>query len=273
MTGFRNIQNKLQQFIKKYYTNELIKGMILFIAFGLLYLIFTLFVEYFLWLSPQWRSILFFLFIGVEFALLVRFIAFPLFKLVGLQQGITLEEASKIIGQHFPEVDDKLLNVLQLNSSADKSELFLASIEQKSSQLQPIPFQTAINFSGNKKYLKYLAIPVLIWIFTLLSGHKGLFNESFDRVINYQTAYEPPAPFTFKVLNQSLNSIEGKTFNLKVETSGSIIPENAQIYFNNESYFLKDDGAGRFSYQFENLKESVEFYLASNEVSSRPVSN
>ena len=175
MTSFSNIQNKLEQFIKKYYTNELIKGAILFMAFGLLYLLFTLFVEYFLWLSTGWRSVLFFLFLSVEITLLVRFIAFPLFKLFGLKKGITLEDASKIIGHHFPEVDDKLLNVLQLNRSKDTSELFLASIEQKSKKLQPIPFQSAINFSGNKKYLKYLAIPLLIWFFTILSGNKWYF--------------------------------------------------------------------------------------------------
>ena len=269
MTSFSNIQNKLQQFITKYYTNELIKGIILFAAFGLLYFIFTLFVEYFLWLPPSWRSVLFFLFISVEFALLLRFIALPIFKLVGLKKGITLEDASKIIGSHFPEVDDRLLNVLQLNQSTDKSELFLASIEQKSFQLQPIPFQSAINFTANKKYLKYLAIPILIWVFTLLSGNNGIFKESLNRVVNYQTAYEPPAPFSFKILNQNLNSVEGKPFELKVETTGEIIPENAQIYYNNESYFLKDLGNGRFSFLFDNLKQSLEFYIGSNEVNSR----
>ena len=237
VTHFSNIQSKLEQFIKKYYTNELIKGIILFTAFGLLYFIFTLFVEYFLWLTPGWRSVLFFSFIAVELLLLIRFIALPLFKLFGFQKGITLKEASKIIGNHFSEVDDKLLNILQLNESNDKSELFLASIEQKSAQLKPIPFMSAINFTANKKYLKYLAIPVLIFIFTLISGNNSIFKDSLNRVVHYQTVYEPPAPFAFKVLNRSLNSIEGKSFKLEVETIGNLLPENAQIYFNDENYF------------------------------------
>ena len=88
--------------------------------------------------------------------------------------------------------------------------------------------------------------------------------------MNYQTAYEPPAPFSFKILNKDLNSIEGKSFELQVESIGDVIPENAQIYFNNESYFLKDKGNGLFSFRFENLKESLEFFIASNEVNSRP---
>ena len=117
MNNFQNIQSKLQEFVKKYYTNELIKGLILFSSFGLLYFIFTLLVEHFLWLQPTARTILFWLFVGVELALLVKYILIPIAKLFGLQKGITLKEASKIIGNHFTEVDDKLLNVLQLHKA------------------------------------------------------------------------------------------------------------------------------------------------------------
>ena len=203
---------------------------------------------------------------------MIRFIAIPVFKLIGLQNGISLKKASKIIGNHFPEVDDKLLNVLQLNESEDKSELFLASVEQKSAQLQPIPFKSAINFATNKRYLKYLAIPVLIWLFTFLTGNNSLFKESLTRVVNYQTAYEPPAPFSFHVLNDNLNAIEGKPFELLVETTGNLIPDNVQIHFNDENYFLKDTELGRFSHQFSSLNESLDFYLESNGVRSKQYS-
>ena len=198
MTNFNNIQSKLHQFIKKYYTNELIKGVILFSAFGLLYFIVTLFIEHFLWLQPGGRGVLFFIFIAVELMLLVRFILLPIFKLVGLQKGISSTEASLIIGNHFPDVDDKLLNVLQLNQRTTQSELLVASIEQKAAQLNPVPFKNAINFRSNSKYLKYLAIPLLIWLFTLVSGNNAIFKDSFQRVVHYKTAYEQPAPFSLE---------------------------------------------------------------------------
>ena len=151
MNNFKNIQSKLEQFIRRYYTNELVKGTILFFAIGLLYLIVTLLIEYFLWLNPTARTILFWLFIGVELALFTKFIAFPLAKLFKLQKGINYEHASQIIGNHFPEVSDKLLNVLQLNLNNSQSELLEASIEQKSSELSPIPFKLAINFKKERK--------------------------------------------------------------------------------------------------------------------------
>jgi len=153
LSNFQTIQQKLEQFINRYYTNELLKGVILFFAIGLLYFLATLFIEYVLWLSPTGRSILFWLFIVVETILFLRFIAFPLAKLFKLKKGILHEDASRIIGNHFPEVNDKLLNVLQLNQNKKQSELLIASIEQKSAELRPIPFKTAINFRGNIKYL------------------------------------------------------------------------------------------------------------------------
>ncbi|MFT5437203.1 MAG: hypothetical protein ACI840_001856, partial [Ulvibacter sp.] len=146
MSTFSIIQQKLEQFIKKYYTNELIKGAILFFAIGLLYFLVTLLVEYFLWLSPLGRTVLFWTFVGVEAGLFIRFIALPLTKIFKLQQGISHEEASKIIGSHFPQVNDKLLNIIQLNQNQRESELLLASINQKAGEIQPVPFKGAINF-------------------------------------------------------------------------------------------------------------------------------
>ncbi|MEG1227509.1 MAG: hypothetical protein RSD71_02335, partial [Flavobacterium sp.] len=116
------IYQKLEGFIKKYYMNELIKGALLFIGFGLLYFLFTLFVEYFLWLKTTGRTLLFWVFIGVEVFLLFRFILFPIFKLFKLQKGIDYNQASAIIGNHFTEVSDKLTNFLQLSSSENSAE-------------------------------------------------------------------------------------------------------------------------------------------------------
>ena len=269
MRNFTSIQQKLKEFIIRFYSNELIKGLILFSAFGLLYFIITLFVEYFLWLPPKARSILFFAFILVELGLLIKFIVIPISKLLGFQKGISLKESSKIIGNHFPEVDDKLLNILQLNENAKQSELLIASIEQKSESLKPFIFKKAVNFRSNIKYVKYLSIPLVIWLLVYLTGNISIFNDSLTRVVHYQTAYEQPAPFSFRVLNNNLSIIEGKPFELEVETVGDLIPENVKIHFNSENYILKDKSHGLFSYDFINFNESIIFYLEANGIRSK----
>ncbi|MBA6151956.1 DUF4175 family protein [Gelidibacter maritimus] len=269
LNNFKSIQSKLEQFIRRYYINDLLKGTILFFAIGLLYLLFTLFIEYVLWLGPTARTILFWVFIAVELALFVRFILWPLSKLFKLQKGIDYEQASHIIGKHFPEVNDKLLNVLQLQKNSEHSELLLASIEQKSAELKPVPFKLAINFNKNVKYLKYAAIPVLILVLTFITGHFNWFSDSYERVVNYKTAYEPPAPFQFFVVNENLQAIENKDFKLVIKTAGQLIPENAQIHYSGETYFLRQTEPGAFEYVFPSLKNPISFTLSANKVVSK----
>ncbi|MDX8552319.1 hypothetical protein MK851_01600 [Tenacibaculum sp. 1B UA] len=272
MKDFNKIQQKLQQFSKKFYTNELIKGSILFVALGLIYLLFTLFIEYFLWLKPTARTILFWLFIVVEVFLLFRFICFPIFKIVGLQKGISFEEASKIIGNHFPEVKDKLLNVLQLQQNNQQSDLLAASIEQKSKELQPVSFNKAIDFSGNKKYIKYALIPFLIWGISLLTGTSTKLSQSFNRVVNHSVAYNPPAPFYFNLTAKDLRVIKGKDVTVYLQTEGEVIPEETKIHFNNQQYFMENEGNGLFSYTFSEVQNPITFYASANGIESNEYS-
>jgi hypothetical protein len=265
------IYQKLEAFIKKYYTNELIKGGLLFIGFGLMYFLFTLFIEYFLWLKPVGRTVLFWLFIGVEVFLLFRFILFPIFKLAKLQKGIDYNEASKIIGNHFTEVSDKLTNFLQLSSSensAESSELMLASIEQKANSLQPIPFGNAINFKTNKKYLPLAIIPILLFAVFYISGNSNIISQSLNRVVHFNATFLPPAPFKFVVLNSNLQTEQNKDFVIKMESVGKVVPENVMIHIGDESYFMESSQPGKFEFKIEKPGDNVQFSFEGNSVLS-----
>ena len=214
------------------------------------------------------RTILFWTFVAVELFLLCRFILFPLFKLFKLQKGINFDDASKIIGNHFNEVGDKLTNFLQLSDDKNKSELLLASIEQKASTLQPIPFGNAVNFGNNKKYLPLAIIPILFFLFFLISGKSDIISQSFNRVVNYKQQFLPPAPFEFQVLNKNLQTEQNQDFLLKVKTNGKIVPENAMIFIGDESYFMESNKAGEFQFVIPKPKQNLEFHIEANDVSS-----
>ena len=262
------IYQKLEVFIKKYYTNELLKGLIFFVGLGLIYMFFTLFIEYFLWLKPIGRTILFWLFVLVELFLLARFILFPLFKLIKFQKGLDYPQASKIIGNHFTEVSDKLTNFLQLAQDNNKTELLLASIEQKAKSLQPIPFSNAINFKKNTKYLPWAIIPLLFLLFFIFTGNSNIIAESMNRVVRYNEKFAPPAPFSFVVLNDNLQTEQGQNFILQVKSDGKIIPENAMIYIGEESYYMESTKPGFFEYVFSNPTKNIAFHIEANAVLS-----
>lgn len=269
MDNYQLICAKLEAFIKKYYTNELIKGAILFFAVGLLYFLLLVCLEYFFWLGKMGRSILFWSFFGVELGLFIRFILLPLFHLFNISKGISLEKAAEIIGHHFPAVSDKLLNVLQLKQQSGNSDLLLAGIDQKAAELKPIPFQFAVDFKGNLQYLKYAIIPILIILAIYISGNTSLFSDSYQRIVHYDRAYEPPAPFQFIIGNDALQVRQNEIFTLKVKVKGKILPQEVSIHFNNETYFLAPVSPTIFKYQFENLAETTSFYLSANKVRSQ----
>ena len=104
------------------------------------------------------------------------------------------------------------------------------------------------------------------------SGKIDWFSDSYERVVNYQTAYEPPAPFQFFVVNENMNAIENKEFKLIVNTAGDVVPENAQIHYNGQSYFLQQSSPGQFEYLFPQLKDALSFNLSANEVRSKDYS-
>ena len=268
MNGIKTITDKLHQFTRKYYVNELIRGGLLFFSIGFLYLLCTLFLEHFLWLKPMARTVLFLVFILVEGFLLWRFIIVPVFRLIGLQKGLTLEECSDIIGKFFPEVKDKLLNTLQLKEQGDQSDLLIASINQKSEELFSIPFVKAVSFSKNLKYLKYAILPVLIFLITLLSGNNNLLTESLDRVIHHRTKYTPPAPFYFRLTNKSLQVVQGSDITIHIKTLGSVLPAEVKIKFKKQEYFLQNNGLGNFSFTFSSVQKPLQFFLEANKVQS-----
>jgi hypothetical protein len=80
------IYQKLEAFIRKYYTNELIRGVVLFIGLGLLYFLFTLLLN--ILVEANGKGCFVLDFVGVEVLLLLRFIVFPIFKLLKLQREL-----------------------------------------------------------------------------------------------------------------------------------------------------------------------------------------
>ena len=268
MNAFLNIEQKLSFFYKKYYTNELIKGSFLFSLLGALYFIFTIYVEYFLWLEPTYRTILFLLFIFVEFFLFFKFIITPITQLIKLKKGINEIESSKIIGNHFPEVQDKLLNILQLKNEQKETDLILASIQQKSLELQPVQFAKAVDFKKNTLYLKYLIFPIFIWLLSSLSGIDVELYNSLTRVVNPKVVFVPPAPFSFHLATENLRVIEGGSYTVSLSTRGAAVPEEVKVLYNKQRYLMQETAKGVFSFTFTNVVAPIDFQFQSGSVIS-----
>ena len=267
MQAYNDILDKLSHFSKKYYTKELIKGMLLFMVMGMLFLFMVLGLEYFLWLNSTGRAILFFCFWILTCFLFYRYILVPILYIFRIKRGITSKQASRLIGKHFPNVADRLLNLLDLAEDKNQSELLLASIEQRSEVLKPVPFTQAIDFKENLKYLKYLGIPLVVVFLIYLSGNWGSFFNTYTRVVNYDLAYAPPAPFSFDLMTRDLNVLEDKSYTIKVTTKGDVRPDAVFIRINGKELILQED-KNEFQHTFSPPLESCDFQFFSGKVTS-----
>ena len=262
---------KLDAFIRKYYKNQLIKGLLLtFTTLSASWLVFTG-AEHFGHFDTGIRSSIFWTFMLVAALVLYRMVITPIAKLLRLGKTITHEEAARIIGTHFKNVSDKLINTLQLKAQADQltdsNELLIASIQQKTQELQPIPFVQAIDFSKNKKYLRYALVPACALIIILFAAPSLLLDGS-RRLVNHNTHFETPAPFSFIITNDSLEVVEGNDFTLTVETEGKILPSEMFVEVNGKQFRLDGNGKTGFSHVFKSNRKTTTFRLLADGFSS-----
>jgi hypothetical protein len=263
---------KLDEFIRKYYKNQLIRGMLYSFGAILAFFLVISLMEYYGHFDTFFRTVLFYLFIASNGYILSKLIVIPILKLNKMGKTLSNEQASGIIGKHFSNVQDKLLNILQLKeqfriSGAESHVLIEASINQKINELKPIPFSSAIDLTRNKKYLKYALIPLLLF-FSVLFSAPGIITESTERLIKHGTYFERQLPFKFNIKNKELKIPQQDDFLLHVTVDGKELPEQVFLNLAGREYKLTKEGKNEFSFLFKNVQKNISFRLLADDFSS-----
>ncbi len=261
---------KLDEFIRKYYLNAAIRGMLYCTGLILLLFLAISLLESQFYFTGTTRRILWYGFLAVSLAAVGGWIVLPLSRYFRLGKTIDHERAATIIGQHFSNVQDKLLNVLQLRRQAGQAgdhSLLLASIDQKSQEISPVPFRSAIDLKQNRHYLKF-ALPPLLVLLVILFAAPSLIKDSTSRLIRNGENFERPAPFTFRV-PEGLEVIQYGTYPLTVTVTGDVLPAEAYIEVEGYRYRLNRQSGNTFTYAFNNVQEDTPFRLTAGEVTSQ----
>lgn len=275
------IIENLDRFIRKYYKNRLIKGALYAVALLMILFLAMIMLEHFGYFSTTVRTFFFWFYVAAMVAILWRYVLIPLSKMYRMGKCISYEEAARIVGNHFPDIEDKLLNLLQLQhqyngQSATQSEasplsqgneLLQAAIEQKTRQMSPIPFVNAIDLRVNVKYVKIALIPLALLLVLLIVAPSFIMEPS-KRIINHSTAYERPAPFAFVVQNKSLQTAQQEDFTLQVAIKGDAIPNEAFINIEGKVYKMQPKDKTHYTYLFKNVQSTQKFHLQATGVES-----
>jgi hypothetical protein len=257
--GTGRIHEKIKSFQRRYYLNLFIRGGILTLSIILGYFVIASVMEHNLWLSQWARLSIFITFFAVAAFCILKFLNQPLQWWIA-KRGLNEEQSARLIGNQLPTVKDRLVNLIQLATSAKSSDLTFASVEQKAREFEPMSFDTAIDLRENTKHLKYLVIPLALVLLILLIN-PNILTKSTDRIVHFNRAYAPEAPFTFRVDNQSLIAFYNENFTLEVDLKGKAVPQNAYVVSKNQRLKLIPTGPGKFEYTFERIQQPMDFQI------------
>lgn len=261
---------KLDAFIRKFYINQLLRGSLYTVGAVLGLFILLNVLEYYFYFSTTVRTAMFWTFVAASGAAVYNWVALPLMHYFHLGKVISHEQAAQIIGSHFTNVKDKLLNILQLRQQASNAiyaDLITASINQKSDEIKLVPFKAAIDLGKNRKHLRWALPPLMLFLFLLL-GAPNIIREGTMRLWNSSKKFEKPAPFKFLLNADTLRVVQFSDYDLRVKVDGAALPSEVFIDFGKVQYRLNKDAANEFSYRFTNVQQDTEFKLYAGGVES-----
>ncbi|RYD73782.1 MAG: DUF4175 domain-containing protein, partial [Sphingobacteriales bacterium] len=272
--NYELLLQKLRDFKRKYYRNEILKGGLYFAGVFLVSFLLINALEYFGRFDTTTRTVLFYAFIFANGFILAKYIVLPLLSLYELRKNLSYNQAATIIGTHFSEVKDKLLNTLQLHSQAQgengfQKDLIEASINQKIDELKPVPFVRAVDYKSNKKYMRYAAIPLAVLLIVLL-GAPNMLLESTERLVKHDTYFEEQAPFQFILANDSLTGIRQQDFTVNLKIKGQELPAEVFLMVDGNPVRMNAKNKTEFQYTLKNLQKNLSLQFNANGFTSRP---
>lgn len=262
---------KLDNFIRKYYQYQILRGVLLTCLFLiLLYLGLSVF-EYNLYFSARTKTILVLIGASLQIFVFVTLIFRPLLSLLNRGSRISYRKAIALISFHFPELEDRLLNTFELSEkafqNATEDTLLIASINQRISSLQFLSFRESISFKDALIYFKYL-LGLLLLCILVYFAFPDFYPSSGERLIHFRQDYKAPADFYF-VVESDLFVEKGEDYLLSVRTEGKYFPQSLDLVYGGQHYLMLSDGAGNFTYEFRNINSEILFNLQSGKTKSK----
>lgn len=273
MSAQQVLIGKIEQFVRKYYVNRLIQGVLIGAALWIVFYLLVNTLEYFSWFSSQVRFVLFLLLLLGSAVVFVVYFLVPLVNLIRFRKKMSHEQAALLIGRFFPDVQDKLLNTLQLSNSAmeQQDELLLASIEQRTRQLTPIRFSDAVDLKGNLRYL-YFFLALLLVLVALMLLLPRFALQPAQRIINYEQEFEKPLPFTVAFSQEPMEAVQGADVPFSIHVEGNRIPDVFYVKSTLGQQAFKKVSVNEYTYVFKNLFHDLSFQVIGGEYVSKPIS-
>ena len=262
---------KIERFVKKFYLNRLIQGVLVGAVLWIVFYLLVNGLEYFSWFPPKGRFVLFlFLMTGSAFVAVYYFLV-PLVNLIRFRKKMSVEKAATLIGKFFPDIQDKLLNTIQLTNDFENdkdNELLLATIEQRTENLSPVKFTDAVDLRGN---LKYLAIffGLLALLLCLVVFFPKFAVQPTQRIVNYEQHFEKPLPYQVVINQTDIETTQGQDVKFGISVTGERIPDAFFVKSSQGQQMMQKNSVNEFEYTFKILYNDLDFNVIGGDYRSQ----
>ncbi|MFN3872260.1 MAG: DUF4175 family protein [Ignavibacterium sp.] len=273
---YSEIINKLEKLIRKDFLLICIRGLLM----GLSIIVSALFIfilsETLFRFSSSVRTILFYSWIAVIILYLAYYVIIPLLKLFNIIPSRNYFETAKIAGLHFPFIKDELLNSLQLVNGASainlySTDLIDAAFSNVYHKVKDLDFSEIISFTSLKRYLLNLIFILFITLFSVL--FISPISSASNRFFNYNKEFIPPAEFSFEVFPGNTKITKGENVEVSIKITGKdpgeiFLAEKDITETGFTNHKLVKDSAGIYSYKFQNIRNTVNYFAFAKDIRS-----
>ncbi len=153
----------------------------------------------------------------------------PLLIRLGFRERATDDELASKIGEHYPTVSDRLVNVLQLvrplapgrsaESFYGSPQFAMAAFQTTYSAAREVDFNAIVD-DGPLKRSALLFFLSLIVGATFFIGARDEMVAAASRLEHFRTFYQKPAPFTFVVFPGNERVMRGDSVTIRIAMRG-----------------------------------------------------
>ncbi len=267
----KKAKTRLTQLHRKTKIIDFLKGMLLLVVVALV-LNLTLPVLELLGLnSVIERTVLFYVGISVFLFSFLLLVVVPLLKLLSPLSKKDFYGLAKFVGNHYTEIDDKLLNTIQLYENKNQSDLSKAAILSQLEKIEKFSFNSVVSFALLKNIILLASTAVIATV--ILFSSFSLLGNSVVKIINYSNKYTVPQKYQFYIEPQNRTITKGEDVFIKVTVVGGE-PSFISLFIKdreNDNYKerkLLPDSNKVFSHTIKSISNTTKYYVVAKNVKS-----
>ena len=234
-------------------------------------------VEASFWLGTTARSVLSYGLLAAALGLVLRFLARPLLRLTGMLEGPSEKTVARRIGRHYPEVSDRLLNLLDLadgRRSAAPNSLIDRAVRMLAGDVDSVSFEQVENFQAARRAGRFALVPVL-GLSLFLAAAPTTFLDASYRLLSPNEHFAQPAPFQLTVTPGPVDVVKGDSLEITVQARGNALPQQVTLALRNEDeehvnrVQLTAGETTRFHHTLVNVRKPLRYRVESNPVTTQ----